>query len=62
MTHGSIDCFSRYIIYLLCNTNNKSDTVLQLFDESVREFGLPRRVRCDKGGENVKVRNPLLGY
>ncbi len=55
VVHGAIDGFSRFIIYLGCNTNNRSDTVFQLFSNAVRDYGLPDRVRCDKGGENVKV-------
>ena len=31
MVHGGIDGFSRFIVYLGCNTNNTSDTVLRLF-------------------------------
>lgn len=55
MVHGGIDGFSRFIVYLGCNTNNTSDTVVQLFIKAVLDYGLPDRVRCDKGGENVKV-------
>ena len=55
IVHGGIDGFSRFIVFLYCATDNRSETVLQSFDGAVKEFGLPDRVRCDKGGENVKV-------
>ncbi len=50
--------FSRFIIYLRCrrcSTNNKSNTVFELFHNAVNEFGIPDRIRSDKGGENIKV-------
>lgn len=53
--HGCIDGFSRAIIYLKCFTNNRANTVLQCFKAGVEEFGLPSRVRGDKGMENVDV-------
>jgi hypothetical protein len=53
--HGCIDGFSRAVIYLKGCTNNRADTVLGLFENGVREFGLPSRVRGDHGVENVDV-------
>lgn len=55
MIHGGIDGFSRMIVFLACSTNNKATTVFNHFIRGVAEFGLPSRVRSDKGGENVDV-------
>ena len=53
--HGAIDGFSRCIVYLECSTNNRSDTVAELFLGAIQNFGWPSRVRTDKGGENVGI-------
>ena len=53
--HGCIDGFSRIPVYLSCHTNNQAFTVLQSFLGAVRQWGLPLRVRCDMGGENIDV-------
>ena len=53
--HGAIDGFSRTIIYLRCTDNNRAQTVVELFQEGVAQYGLPDHVRSDHGGENVAV-------
>lgn len=58
--HGCIDGYNRTIIYLHCATNNRASTVLTLFEEGVRNFSLPSRVRCDRGTENVEVARLML--
>jgi len=55
VVHGAIDGFSRCILFLQCSTNNKCDTVRQLFLSATNNFGWPSRVRTDCGGENVRV-------
>ena len=53
--HGDIDGFSRSIVCLKCATNNRKETVCGLFEEAISKFGVPSRVRSDKGGENVMI-------
>ena len=52
ITHGCIDRFSRLIVFLHCSTNNKSTTVLNYFLSAVRNYGLPCKIRMDKGGRS----------
>ena len=49
--HGGIDGFSRLILYLTAATNNRAQTVLESFLSAVEQYGIPSRVRSDKGGE-----------
>ena len=53
--HYAIDGYSRLIVFGSCSTNNKARTVLQLYQEAVRKYGRPFRVRTDHGGENADV-------
>ena len=47
-------------MYLKVSTNNKAKTVLEVFVEAVQVYGLPQRVRSDKGGENILVAEYIL--
>ncbi len=62
MVHGGIDGYSRLPVYLKASNNNKALTVLTCFQEAVAEYGVPSRVRSDKGGENVEVSAYMLNH
>lgn len=50
------------IVFLQCSTNNCATTVLHSFLSAVNQFGLPSRVRSDKGGENRDVAMYMLSH
>ena len=60
MSHGCIDGYSRMITFLHCSTNNKAETVYDLFIEAVRKYGLPSRMRSDQGLENKLTARHML--
>ena len=53
--HGAIDGFSRLIVYLKCATNNTAETVHNNFAAAIDTYGIPSRIRTDRGGENTLV-------
>ena len=52
---GCVDGYSRLSVVIECTNNNKAKTVLNCFLKGVEEYGLPSRVRSDKGLENILV-------
>ena len=56
MTYGSIDGFSRMITSLQVTTNNLASTALAHFLKSVKDFGIPSRIRIDGGSEFVHIK------
>ena len=59
--HGSIDGFSRKIMYLRSYAN-KASSVLNVFQNSIHKFGFPSRVGADQGVENVEVARFMLTH
>lgn len=56
VTHAFIDGYSRYVVGLRVNNNNRAQTVLDLFsDAREQNRSTPSRVRGDHGTENLYV-------
>lgn len=54
VVHGGIDGYSRMITFLKCANNNRAVTVGECFDGAVDTYGIPNRVRSDRGGEKCR--------
>ena len=61
MIHAGVDGYSRIPVFCHCS-DNKSDTVTRLFQGAVSKYGLPSRVRCDRGTENYGVGYLMLNH
>ena len=59
VVHTTIDGYSRLIPYLHC-ANNRSETVLALFQNACQSYGMPSRVRSDHSLENMGVAQMML--
>ena len=55
VVHGGIDGKTRTIVFLNCSPNNCASTVFHHFQSAVAIYGIPDRIRSDKGGENIDV-------
>ena len=62
VTHCGIDGYSRVVVYMHSSTNNRASTVYDLFLRAVELYGLPSRVRCDQGTENIHVARHMLRH
>ena len=55
MIHGGIDGYSRLPVFLEVHTDNRAETVLATFLRAVNKYGLPERVRSDKGVHRLNM-------
>lgn len=62
VVHGAIDGYSRIVVTLSCSTNNRADTVLQSFIRAIENYGLPKQLRTDCGGENVDAWDYMIQH
>jgi hypothetical protein len=60
--HAFIDGYSRVVTGIKCSTNNRAETVLNLFHEARSQWGIPHRCRGDRGSENVLVAEWMINH
>ena len=60
--HGGVDGYSRLVTYLKVSNNNCATTAFSAFESGISEYGIPSRVRTDKGGENVEIARYMLQH
>lgn len=62
VTHGAIDGYSRLVVFLQASNNNRVTTVYGEFLKAIHLYGLPSRIRCDQGRENISVVGHMLHH
>ncbi|CAB5346870.1 unnamed protein product [Rhizophagus irregularis] len=62
VVHAFIDGYSRAVTGIRCSTNNKAETVLNLFNEAISNWEIPHRCRGDRGGENILIAEWMVNY
>jgi len=60
--HGGINGYSRLVTYLKASNNNPACTAFATFQSGICEYGLPSRIRTDRGGENVEIACYMLQH
>lgn len=60
IVHVGIDGYSRLCVFCKCSNNNLSQTAFNGFQDAIRQYGRPLRVRTDKGGENVSIWQDMI--
>ena len=55
--YSANDDFSRLISFMRVSTNNFAKTALEIFVQGITTYGIPSRVRADKGSEFNHVNN-----
>lgn len=58
--HGGICGHTHVVVFMEASTNNSAPTVLAKFERGVRRWGIPGRVRLDRGGENYGIVRRML--
>ena len=58
--HGGIDGFSRLPVYMKVASDNTAATAFASFEKGVQTYGIPERVRADKGMENIRIAEFML--
>ena len=64
MVHGCCDGKSKKNMFLKCTTNNLAETVLELFQDAIKNNRdlWPPRIRVDRGVENVLICDEMVTH
>lgn len=55
VVHAGIDGFTRICVFIRCADNNKASTAFTAFQRGIDQYGIPARLRTDRGGENITI-------